>query len=175
MVCDLNVSPIMLSSNTLNPASPSLQWVALGTTSPPSHLTFLLRHRYYDPLRLPEVRPGLVRFSLSAPGTFGASFSDARDGLKPPHLAGSLSCTDGNLLTVCSKETSGSPEFPNYLFDYMTWSQTPVVSLAAYHFNAVRTAAFRQTKNVGFPLPKQGYPYGPQLYNFRGSIQTLHS
>ena len=40
----------------------------LGTTSPPSQ-SDIPDHRYYVPLRLPKVRHGIVRCSLSAPVT----------------------------------------------------------------------------------------------------------
>ena len=49
------------------------------------------------------------------------------------------------------RETSGPPEFPGYPHEYMTRSQTPVVTLNAGH-NALRSAAFQQIQTVGFPL-----------------------
>jgi len=71
-------------------------------------------------------------------------------------------------------EIVGSPKFPGYPFEHMIWSQTPVVSheLTIY---AHETAAFRVMKPVGFPKRTKfaHYPYCPQLYIFRGSIQTL--
>ena len=75
-------------------------------------------HRYYDPLRLPNVNLRFVRYSLSAPDT---------------------------LFTVTSsyKETSGSPHFPSYPYEHMPWSKTPVVSctLAMSHTGLLPSAA----------------------------------
>jgi hypothetical protein len=68
------------------------------------------------------------------------------------------------------QETTGSPQFPSAPLDDMPRSQTPVVSWLLRRC-ASRTAAFRPLQTVGFPLhPAQGYPHGPQLYQFRGSI-----
>ncbi len=75
-------------------------------------------HRYYDPLRLPNVNLRFVRYSLSAPDTFFA-------------------------VTSAYKETSGSPHFPSYPYEHMLWSQTPVVSctLAMSHTGLLPSAA----------------------------------
>jgi len=70
MVGEPGVSPRGPSSPTLCPASPSLQWVP-GTGVPhlPDWVPLGSSLRYYDPLRLPIVRLGGVRFSLSSPDT----------------------------------------------------------------------------------------------------------
>jgi hypothetical protein len=119
-------------SRTLCPVFPSLQWVPW--TSVP-HLTgqgntSTTGHRYYGPLRLPNVHLGFVRCSLSAPDTLVAPLisltgqdrallSSART---PPHwLTGTL-----DRITF-AKETFGSPKFPGYPCDCMPCSQTPVV------------------------------------------------
>jgi hypothetical protein len=70
MVGDLWGSPIVATSETLCPASPSLQWVAwayLPHLSGQPHCTV---HRYYDPLRLANASLRFVHSSLSAPDTF---------------------------------------------------------------------------------------------------------
>jgi hypothetical protein len=68
------------------------------------------------------------------------------------------------------QETTGSPKFPSAPRDDMPRSQTPVVSCLLRRC-ASRTAAFRRMETVGFPLhPAEGYPDGPQLYQFWGSI-----
>jgi hypothetical protein len=47
--------------------------------------------------------------------------------------------------------------------------------LSARH-NASRTGAFRQIQNVSFPRLSPGYPFGPQIYNFRSSVtRPTHS
>ncbi len=66
MVCDLGVSSIVPARNTLYPASPSLQWVPWANSSPPSRFRCCWNHRYYDPLRLPNVCLRIVRYSLFA-------------------------------------------------------------------------------------------------------------
>jgi hypothetical protein len=100
-------------------------------------------HRYYDPLRLPNVRPGFVRFApppvpcvlqrvrFAAPR---AEVSVARQefylyGRLPPHR-------------FSRKDTFGSPKFPIYPCDVMPWSQTPVVSRLLASI-AAGIAAFR--------------------------------
>jgi hypothetical protein len=68
------------------------------------------------------------------------------------------------------QETAGSPKFPSDPLDDMPRSQTPVVSCVLRRC-ASRTTAFRPLETVGFPLhPAEGYPLGPQRYQFRGSI-----
>ena len=70
-VGDLKVSPVGPFNKTLCPASPSLQWVLWASVPhlPGQGLTPHLDHRYYDPLRLPNARLGVVRSSLSSPDT----------------------------------------------------------------------------------------------------------
>ncbi|MDM8524580.1 hypothetical protein QUF80_14520 [Desulfococcaceae bacterium HSG8] len=63
----------------------------------------------------------------------------------------------------------------------MPWSQTPVVSImlaTVRHLCLLitcGTAAFRQMKNVGFPLPvsPEVYPHVRNYTRFGGSIQSL--
>jgi len=50
---------------------------------------------------------------------------------------------------VPHKEAGGSPEFPDYPFEHMPRTQTPVVSLLLRH-SAARTAAFQCIQSVGF-------------------------
>ncbi|UCF55727.1 MAG: hypothetical protein JSW15_06280, partial [Deltaproteobacteria bacterium] len=45
----------------------------LGLGSPPCRSKFPFNHRYYDPLRLPTVLLGVLRYSLSLPDTFACS------------------------------------------------------------------------------------------------------
>ena len=71
-------------------------------------------------------------------------------------------------------DSSGSPQFPSYPFENMAWSQTPVVTftLATAHTSLLPSAKFKASAFI----PSSGiYPYGPQLYIFRGSIQSLPS
>ena len=78
------------------------------------------------------------------------------------------------------RETYGSLKFPDSPHEYMPWSQTPVVSrtLATHGrfrlLNVSGTAAFRPLKSVGFPPILPELSCCPQLYIFRGSIQSLH-
>ena len=61
------------------------------------------------------------------------------------------------------KETIGSPEFPGYPHEYMTWSQTPVVTLNTC-LDAFRSTAFQLLHTVGFPLSIQVYPMTTTLH-----------
>jgi hypothetical protein len=72
------------------------------------------------------------------------------------------------------QETFGSPKFPDYPFEYMPRSSTPVVSLIlAFSHQALlpsvkmKTSAF-PSKSDGFPL--RNTSAGPRFYKFRGSI-----
>jgi hypothetical protein len=68
------------------------------------------------------------------------------------------------------QERRGSPTFPSDSSDGMPRSQTPVVSCVLRPC-ASRTTAFRRMETVGFRLHRaKGYPCGPRLYLFRGSI-----
>jgi hypothetical protein len=91
-------------------------------------------HRYYDPLRLPMARLGVVRVSLSSPDTsYRAScfVSLAHPGScerrAPPLHAGRLHLGSALLDLILRKETIGSPTFPSHPYRYMPRSQTPVV------------------------------------------------
>jgi len=88
-------------------------------------------------------------------------------GLKPPHPARSFSFTDGILLTVSSKETSGSPEFPSYPFENMPWSQTPVVTFELATV-VLRSTAFHCLQSVGFP-PNRRVILTDHNYTFFGA------
>jgi len=102
----------------------------LGITSPPSRST--LNHRYYDPLRLPNVHLGLVHSSLSAPDTLPTPlFSLAGRDRATLSSAGAFTCSlVGALRRFIDKGTFGSPKFPSYPFEHMPWSKTPVVTPA---------------------------------------------
>ena len=72
-------------------------------------------------------------------------------------------------------QVSEDSEFPSYPCEQMLWSKTPVESLNTHH-SAFRTAAFQHNETVGFTSkPSEGYPFGPQRYIFRSSIQSLHT
>ena len=74
-VGDLKVPPVGPFNKTLCPASPSLQWVPWASVPHlPGQDINTLDHRYYDPLRLPNARLGVVRSSLSAPDTLYRPF-----------------------------------------------------------------------------------------------------
>ena len=132
IVCDLEVSPIFPPKKTLCPASPSLQWVPWASVP---HLIGQKNsdHRYYGQLRLPNVHLWLVRCSLSSPDTlYCSSLFVVPCGLSEKL---ELSFSEPGVLpirrsplTVLYKETSGSPKFPGYPYDYMPCSQTPVMS-----------------------------------------------
>jgi hypothetical protein len=68
------------------------------------------------------------------------------------------------------QETTGSPQVPSAPLDDMPRSPTPAVSWLLRRC-APRTIAFRRLETVGVPRdPVEGYPCGPRLYHFRGSI-----
>ena len=73
------------------------------------------------------------------------------------------------------KEPIDSPQFPSYPFENMPWSKTPVVT----HRLAITPVSLLPSVTlecVGFPPCNcRIYPYGPQLYIFRGSVQSLQS
>jgi len=71
MVCDLEVPPIVPSSKTLCPASPSLQWVPWAPVPhlPGQALAYPPDHRYYNQLRLPTARLEVLRSRYRPPDT----------------------------------------------------------------------------------------------------------
>lgn len=158
----------------------------LGQTSPPSQsVRFRTDHRYYVPLRLPPVRIGVVRFSLSFPDTlFCPSFvvcvsafadSSLRRGFLSDAGISPSGRTSSSYLSSLRRETDGSLKFPDYPFKRMPWSKTPVVSLmlAISHPGLLPSG---NCKPSAFPSGcPEVYPIRPQLYPFRGSIQSLRS
>ena len=132
-----------------------------------------LGHRYYDPLRLPFLHLGSLRFRLASQYLACSrlvscpyrlidltenNWINARFFCRPAHLwpvsvskeITVLSSSQINPLNTCPAHRS-------------RWC------LKCLPF-ALKTIAFRQLHNVGFPRSKPGYPFGPQLYNFRDSI-----
>jgi hypothetical protein len=70
------------------------------------------------------------------------------------------------------KETSGSPKFPGYPFEYMPCSKTPVVScVLALTYSKLLPSASSMRRLLSDALDLS---FRPQLYIFRGSIQSLH-
>jgi hypothetical protein len=164
MGCDLEVSSIFPFSRTLCPTSPSLQWVAWASLP---HLP-----RYYARLRLPFAPLGVL---------CSRSFTDTLFALWVRVLSSSslvvwsFPLTPGllghpvRLFRVAYKETNGSPKFPGYPFKFMPRSSTPVVSSAL----ALTRSGLRPSAHLtasAFTPNCCGYPCGPQLYKFRGSI-----
>lgn len=139
-------------------------------------------HRYYDPLRLPKAHLGVVRFSLSSPDTLHHSSFFVF--LSRERLAGEARASSPRresspqrsalLRLILHKETIGSPKFPGYPCDDMPWSQTPVVSwtLALSHPGLLPSSSSTLS---AFPLKTALRVMEPQLYIFRGSIQSLSS
>jgi hypothetical protein len=128
-------------------------------------------HRYYGPLRLPNVHLGFVRCSLSAPNTLvaplisltgqdRAPLSSART--PPLWLTGALD------RIAFAKETFGSPKFPGYPCDCMPCSQTPVVfcSLAIAQTKLLPSVVQTTSAFVRFPE----LILRPPCARFRGSI-----
>jgi hypothetical protein len=150
-------------------ASPFLQRVAR---------TALPRlHRSYDPLRLPYVRLRFVRFSLSLPDTLLClSFNLCFFSDSTLEAETSSKCLEFCLLTgfpvtfiLSARTTHGSLKFPNYPFEYMPCSKTPVEiqPLAISQLNLLPSTPLN---GVGF------HSYFKSLSNvhnsnpFRGSI-----
>jgi len=110
----------------------------LGATSPPSRSN-IADHRYYVPLRLPRVRHGIVRCSLSTPVTLLSilvcvSIIPSQDVSRT--CPGSVNLLSEHrefwgpvipLTAFFYKETVGSLKFPSYPFEHMPWSRTTVV------------------------------------------------
>jgi hypothetical protein len=171
MVGDLEVSPIYPPSQTVCPASPSLQWVPWASVP---HLP-----RYCAPLRLPAVHLGSLRFR-SLPNTLSASSvcvpcGSLGVGSAPPTpglLVSRYPCSSGTV----DKETDGSPKFPSFPSDDMLRSpQTPVVSWPLRPC-AVRTAAFHSFHSVGFlPGFSRDYPLDHNSTHFGALSRSLSS
>ena len=118
-------------------------------------------HSFSDTLMLPLVR-GL-------PHTV-----DLLPGGKRPGSTRAYCSTGLPLFSGCGslKETSGSPKFPGYPFEYMPWSKTPVVSCVlalTYSRLLPSTSSKRRLWSDFLDLS-----FRPRLYIFRGSIQSLH-
>ena len=166
MGCDLELSSIFPSSQTLYPTSPSLQWVAWVSLP---HLP-----RYYARLRLPLVHFGTLR-SRSVSDTSLVPFVRVLAYSQARQRSGTLALTPGllglpvRLFRVAGKETSGSPKFPGYPFKLMPCSSTPVVSsaLALTHSGLLPSATMTTS---AFPLFMLAVIHCPRLYKFRGSI-----
>jgi hypothetical protein len=179
MVGDLRVSPIFPSNRTLCPASPSLQWVARVGLPHLLDQNVYSGLRYYDPLRLPNVLFGSLRSSLVLrylEASFCSWFS-TNSGLTARRKAawqyqGVLFNRFAPFSGDSLKETSGSPKFPGYLFGHMPWPKTPVVScvLALTYSRLLPSAASRRR----LLSDRLDLSFCPQLYMFRGSIQSLH-
>ena len=104
----------------------------LGLSSPPSRPS-TSGHRYYDPLRLPLLYPGALRFR-SIPGTLRlfpfvrVSVTTHCPGGMNPYSARPLLYT-GLPVPVWLPQGDGGPlECPDYPCMYMPCSGTPVVS-----------------------------------------------
>jgi hypothetical protein len=167
MVGDLEVSPLFPPIGTVCPPSPSLPWVAWAS------LPHLLR--YYARLRLPRALLGSLRFR-SLPNTLAAPSVCVPS-------AGSLaagSCLPTPGLLVSRYPCSSGVRYPGD-----TWlSQVPEFPLWLHALlldpgGILRTSPWR-TQDCCLPLVpqrqlslancRQGYPCGPRLYTFRGSI-----
>ena len=134
-------------------------------------------HRYYDPLRLPNVHLGFVRSSLSSPDTLFAPLLSLAGQVRAPLPSAWISphwLTGTRQPDCCNtRKTSGSPEFPSYPHEHMPWSQTPAVPRTL----AISLPGLLPSTHwivSAFILQCRTYPNGPQLYIFRGSIHSLH-
>ncbi len=104
----------------------------LGIGSPPSRFRCCWNHRYYDPLRLPNVYLRNVRYSLSGPDTLRCSPDSyliaGRESFSTmPGLFRLLSGRHHHA-DICARRSFGSPQLPSYPFGNMPWPQTPVVT-----------------------------------------------
>jgi len=169
----------------LCPASPFLQWVAWASLPHLTDQSHCTDHRYYVPLRLPPDRLRVVRFSLSFPDTLlcpsfvvcVSAFADSslRRGFLSDAGISPSGRTSSSYLSSLRRETDGSLRFPDYPFKRMPRSKTPVVSLmlAISHPGLLPSG---HCKPSAFPSGcPEVYPIRPQLYPFRGSIQSLRS
>jgi len=102
---------------------------SLGSRFPTFPAFLLLGHRYYDPLRLPLLRLGSLRFSLDPRYLALSHFRSCRipGGGDLPSAPG-RSCIPVRLSRCMSQGDCGPLEFPGYPFACMPRSRTPVVS-----------------------------------------------
>jgi len=178
----------------LSAAQPSLKWVPWASVPHlPGQIILPSGHRYYDPLRLPKARFGFVRSSLSSPDTLHCSLYLC---FPPSKLSAGLVGKHEHLLPIARS-------FP-YLWDgspYAVLSTRRQLALPKLVLSLPKD--FRVTPLNTCPglrprwcpghlpqriqdccLPRhaerrlspasQDYPNGPQLYIFRGSIQSLY-
>jgi len=132
-------------------------------------------HRYYAPLRLPNVHLGFVRYSLSLPDTLTAPL----DSCPFFRLAGSRDA-------ACRRQGSCIPDSPSpgassrKHSDLPSSRVTPVSTCPALRprwcppcspSRGPGLLPSVRIKAVGFPsgTAPEGYPSGPRLYIFRGS------
>jgi hypothetical protein len=122
----------------------------LGLTSPPyRQYGGSYRHRYYDPLRLPDIHFRFLHSSLVTQYLECFLSFVYFVNITTHYQAENCLITPGRIdHPGCPfppgfyfKETSGSPEFQDYPCEYMTWSQTPVESQLTRHI-VNETAAF---------------------------------
>ena len=164
---DLAASPLFPPLETVCPASPSLPWVA-GASLP--HVL-----RYYARLRLPRALLGSLRvrslpptWAAPAGGVPSAGSLAAASWLPPPGLLGSRSPCSSGVLYHGDTGLSQVPAFPLGRH-----------ALLLDPGGILRTSPWR-TQDCCLPLVPQrqlsfarcrpGYPCGPRLYTFRGSI-----
>jgi hypothetical protein len=177
MVCGPCVPPIFPSRLTLCPASPSLKWVPRAAVPHPIGPNYHCSdHRYYDLLRLPDARHGFVRSSLSTPDTlYRPSLAlclphfvrDSFEGGTFPPNARILPYGWFSLYLLFTRKHLDLPSSRATPFEYMPWSQTPVVSrlLALTHSGLLPSAACRAS--AFFPI-RGNYPQDHN-YTFFGA------
>ena len=66
-----------------------------------------------------------------------------------------------------ARRSFGSPQFPSYPVEHMTWSQTPVVTWHTRHY-ACRFVAFRIIHYVGFRSAKRNLSFRSTTIHFSG-------
>ena len=138
----------------------------LGLGSPPSRPS-TSSHRYYDPLRLPLLHPGSLRFPLDsrylAFTRFGSCFPQDslsgwnKPGQCPASFVYRFACPGFH--SARRWRFSRVPRLPLYLHALLG---DPGGVLSTCH-NVLRTDAFRLSQAVSFPRFTPGYPCGPQL------------
>ncbi len=171
---DLEVSLIFPSSRTLYPTSPSLRWVAWASLP---HL-----HRYYARLRLPFAPLDALCFHSVTDTWFTTSrclcpLLKRALARSSPQSARAVWSTGSPLSSgFAHQETNGPPKFPDYPFEGMPCSQTPVETCSlALSCPGLLPSAPMTASAFGGVLVRtlsvaKHYFTSPQLYKFRGSI-----
>jgi len=147
MVCELGVSPIVPTKGYAIPGFTFPTVGRLGLTSPPSR-SYPIRTSVLCSAKTPK-RTSQV-----------CSLFAVRPQYPSPFRSG---------------EASGPPKFPSYPHEYMQWSLIPAVTCALAISHPGLLPSEHWKSSAFLTIVPQVILFGPQLYIFRDSIQSLYS